>query len=299
MNDVANPLVSVVIPTYNHARYLARVLQSVLDQTYVNWEAIVIDNHSTDNTDEVMASFADPRIIYLKIHNNGVIAASRNAGIRAAKGEWVAFLDSDDWWTVDKLKVSIAAAEKELVDVVYHDLYIVVKLNQINFKKKIGGWALGNNAYKDLLTNGNALANSSVIIKKIILEKIGGLSEDPAKIAWEDYDCWLKVSQVSGRFHYIPEVHGFYWQGGGNTLTRKRNLSSLEMIFKIYIQNEFKQPPFWILYQLGITAFMCREFTKSANALGQLDLMSCSSFEKIKCIILLWVSRILMIANFD
>jgi glycosyltransferase involved in cell wall biosynthesis len=96
MNDNASPLVSVVIPTYNHARYLGRALQSVLDQTYKNWEAIVIDNHSTDNTAELIASFADQRITYLKIHNNGVIAASRNAGIRAAKGEWLAFLDSDD-----------------------------------------------------------------------------------------------------------------------------------------------------------------------------------------------------------
>ena len=85
MNETAAPLVSVVIPTFNHASYLARALQSVLDQTYTNWEAIVIDNHSTDKTDEVMASFADPRIIYLKIHNNGVIAESRNVGIRAAK----------------------------------------------------------------------------------------------------------------------------------------------------------------------------------------------------------------------
>ena len=70
MNDTATPLVSVVIPTYNHARYLGRALQSVLDQTYVNWEAIVIDNHSTDNSDEVTARFIDPRITYLKIHNN-------------------------------------------------------------------------------------------------------------------------------------------------------------------------------------------------------------------------------------
>ena len=98
MNATATPLVSVIIPTYNQAHYLVRALQSVLDQTYINWEAIVIDNYSTDNTDEVMADFADPSVTYLKIHNNGVIAASRNEGIRAAKGEWVAFLDSDDWW---------------------------------------------------------------------------------------------------------------------------------------------------------------------------------------------------------
>ncbi len=91
-------LVSVVIPTYNHARFLGRALQSVMDQTYKNWEVIIIDNHSQDNTDEIVEAFKDPRITLLKIHNNGVIAASRNMGIRAAKGEWIAFLDSDDHW---------------------------------------------------------------------------------------------------------------------------------------------------------------------------------------------------------
>ena len=75
MNKVTSPLVSVIIPNYNHAQYLGRALQSVLDQTYTHWEAIVIDNHSTDNSDEVTARFIDPRITYLKIHNNGVIAA--------------------------------------------------------------------------------------------------------------------------------------------------------------------------------------------------------------------------------
>ena len=104
MKDNTTPLVSVVIPTYNHARYLRRALQSVIDQTYTNWEVIVIDNYSKDSTDGVMASFTDPRIVYLKIHNNGVIAASRNVGIRKAKGDWIAFLDSDDFWTADKLQ---------------------------------------------------------------------------------------------------------------------------------------------------------------------------------------------------
>jgi glycosyltransferase involved in cell wall biosynthesis len=135
MNDLANPLVSVVIPSYNHGRFLGRALQSLLNQTYTNWEAIVIDNHSTDNTDEVMAKFADPRITYLKIHNDGVIAASRNAGIRAAKGEWIAFLDSDDWWTNDKLKVCFDRVD-EKVDLIYHDLEIVSDQSRTFRKKK-------------------------------------------------------------------------------------------------------------------------------------------------------------------
>jgi glycosyltransferase involved in cell wall biosynthesis len=75
------PLVSVIIPTYNRARELARALESVRAQTYGNWEALVVDNHSTDDTDQLISGFNDPRIRAFKIHNDGVIAASRNVGI--------------------------------------------------------------------------------------------------------------------------------------------------------------------------------------------------------------------------
>ena len=120
MNDTVSPLVSVVIPSYNHGRFLGRALQSVLDQTYTKSEVIVIDNHSTDNTDAVMASFADLRITYIKIHNNGIIAASRNIGLRLAKGEWIAFLDSDDYWSRNKLEQCILNRSNN--DVIYHKL---------------------------------------------------------------------------------------------------------------------------------------------------------------------------------
>jgi glycosyltransferase involved in cell wall biosynthesis len=82
---MSNPLISVVIPTYNHAEFLKRSLKSVVDQTHQNLEIIVIDNHSKDNTDEVVYMFSDPRIHLLKIHNNGVIAVSRNFGITNSK----------------------------------------------------------------------------------------------------------------------------------------------------------------------------------------------------------------------
>src|SRR4051812_44716056 len=107
MIRAVNPLVSVVIPTYNHAQFLGRALGSVIAQTYTNWEAIVVDNHSQDDTDAVVASQSDPRIKLLKIHNNGVIAASRNKAMREARGEWIAFLDSDDAWYPEKLAVLI------------------------------------------------------------------------------------------------------------------------------------------------------------------------------------------------
>ena len=94
MNSYSSPLVSIIIPTYNNAEFLGKALKSVIDQTYGSWEAIVIDNNSTDQTDEVINKFQDIRIKYYKISNYGIIAKSRNLGINLAKGEWIAFLDS-------------------------------------------------------------------------------------------------------------------------------------------------------------------------------------------------------------
>jgi glycosyltransferase involved in cell wall biosynthesis len=209
MNDRSNPLVSVVIPSYNHGRFLGRALQSLLDQTYANWEVIVIDNHSTDNTDEVMATFTDSRISYLKIHNNGVIAVSRNAGIRAAKGVWVAFLDSDDWWTNDKLNICIDYMDDE-VDFIYHDLEIIVDQQRTFRRKLIKSRQVKTPVLIDLLSRGNAIVNSSVVVRKNFLEKIGGINESKEMVAAEDYNTWLCIAQLTEHFFYLPHTLGYY-----------------------------------------------------------------------------------------
>ncbi|MBL0209044.1 MAG: glycosyltransferase family 2 protein [Propionivibrio sp.] len=98
------PLVSVVVPTYNHAQFIGHALASVCAQTFTNWEAIVVNNFSTDDTESIVASMVDPRISLVSFANNGVIAASRNHGVGLARGEFVAFLDSDDCWYPHKLE---------------------------------------------------------------------------------------------------------------------------------------------------------------------------------------------------
>ena len=222
MTENVAPLVSVVIPTYNHARFLGRALQSVLDQTYTHWEAIVIDNHSTDNTDEIMASFADPRIAYLKIHNNGVIAASRNAGIRAAKGEWVAFLDSDDWWTADKLQTCFDSIDGQ-VDLVYHDLQIVSdQPRRIRSKKIMKSWQVKAPVLIDLLVRGNAIATSSVVVRIKLLDQLNGMNESPEMVAAEDYNTWMCIAQLTDKFIYLPYNLGFY-------LTHSQGVSQKDM----------------------------------------------------------------------
>jgi glycosyltransferase involved in cell wall biosynthesis len=121
-----NPLISVVIPTYNHAHFLRFALQSVIEQTYQNWEIIIIDNHSSDNTDEVLKQFDFYNLRIFKINNNGIIGVSRNVGIKAAKGDWIAFLDSDDIWYKEKLKKSVdAILDNPNINVICTDIVLI------------------------------------------------------------------------------------------------------------------------------------------------------------------------------
>lgn len=102
-----NELVSIITPSYNTAQFLRETIESVRAQTYTNWEMLIVDDCSTDETDDVVASFADERIRYFKNERNSGAAVSRNRALREAKGRYFAFLDSDDLWTPDKLERQI------------------------------------------------------------------------------------------------------------------------------------------------------------------------------------------------
>lgn len=119
-------LISIIIPTYNQANFLKNAIQSVLDQTYTNWELIIVDNYSTDSTEEIINQFKDSRIKKFQIKNNGIVAISRNVGIKMANGTWVAFLDSDDIWFPEKISYCLSKAENSY-DFVFHKLAIIGK----------------------------------------------------------------------------------------------------------------------------------------------------------------------------
>ena len=104
-----NGLVSVIMPSYNTAKYIAESIESIMNQTYPYWELIIVDDCSTDNTDSVVENYlSDTRIRYLKNEKNSGAAISRNYALREAKGKWIAFLDSDDVWLPEKLETQIA-----------------------------------------------------------------------------------------------------------------------------------------------------------------------------------------------
>ncbi|MFA7342837.1 MAG: glycosyltransferase [Terrimicrobiaceae bacterium] len=210
-DDSDEPLVSVVIPTYNHAHFLGKALRSVIGQTYTRWEALVVDNHSGDNTAEVVAGLNDPRISLLQINNHGVIAASRNLGISESQGEWVAFLDSDDRWYPEKLE-RCAGLLREEFDLVCH-----------------GERWLGNErdrqvfygpeqraTYRSLLLDGNCLSTSAVVMKAETARAVGGFSEDAEIVTAEDYDFWLRLAKAGARIGFVREILGEYAIHSGN-----------------------------------------------------------------------------------
>lgn len=118
---MTNGLVSVIMPSWNTDKFIGEAIQSVLCQTYKNWELLIVDDCSSDDTDTVVQSFKDQRIRYFKNEVNSGAALSRNRALREAKGEWIAFLDSDDLWNPRKLEYQIKFMEKNGLVFSYHE----------------------------------------------------------------------------------------------------------------------------------------------------------------------------------
>ena len=262
-----NPLVSIIIPTYNRAEDLKRALQSVFDQTFTNWEVVIVDNHSVDDTDSLIKSFNNQKIKLFKIHNRGIISASRNLGLKHALGEYIAFLDSDDWWLPEKLEESIKYMNQG-ADIIYHDLFYVTKFDQRFNWRRVQGRELKSPVFYDLVESGNALPNSSVVVRKKLLNEIKGLSEDKDMVSSEDYDAWLRIARISEKFQKIPDVLGFYWAGGGNVTNPDRTLKYITALEKLYIDTTpdlgVKGRIFWLNYAKGRACFCLKDF-KNAN----------------------------------
>ena len=203
------PFFSIILPCWNSEDYIDRCIVSILKQTFRNYEVVIIDNSSTDQTIRKIKNIADDRFKFFNINNEGILARSRNLGIKHSKGEWIAFLDSDDWWTKDKLEVCFKYINNN-IDFIYHDLEI--KSERLNFiKKKNKSRKLIKPILIDLLVNMNPISNSSVVVRKNLLNKVGGISENNKLPAAEDYHTWLKISKITDKFLYLPFTLGYYF----------------------------------------------------------------------------------------
>jgi glycosyltransferase involved in cell wall biosynthesis len=217
------PFFSIIIPTYNRSSKLKNALDSVLSQTFSNFEILIMDDGSVDDTPKIIAEYKDNRIIYQWDLNSGGPSHPRNRGLSISKGEWICFLDSDDWWKKDKLEVC-SKMLNDKVDLLYHDLEIIDKTGG-KVKNKISkGRILNKNIIQDLLINGNAINNSSVIIRKTVFDQIGLINESKEMIASEDLNTWLRIAEITNRFLYLPKTLGYYYVD--NTGISLKNMKS-------------------------------------------------------------------------
>ena len=253
------PTVSVVIPTYNRAADLARCLDSLLAQSFQDFEVLICDDGSSDDTASVAERYAQRLTLrYHWAENFGGPARPRNAGVELSRGAYVAFLDSDDWWAPRKLEESVRRLEAG-ADLVYHDLWMVRSVGQRFFWRRARTRSLSPPAYRDLLRMGNAICNSSVVVRRELLRRVGGFSEERALIAWEDYDIWLRIAKVTERFERIAQPLGYYWAGGANLSSPRRLISNLEHFRDLYGTAGRDTPPAslpaWYHYVLGLAYY--------------------------------------------
>ncbi|MEY4991056.1 MAG: hypothetical protein RIS08_1282 [Actinomycetota bacterium] len=201
---MVQPKVSVVIPNFNYAPFLSEAIDSVLRQSFQDFEVIVVDNFSTDGSDSVAASFRDPRIRFVSFANMGSIARARNRGIELALGEYVAFLDSDDKWHPNKLELQLERMHENAIT--YHPL----EFFGARRRGKTSAWKVTEPTLENLLRGGNPVSTSSVIVARELLMKAGLFPEDQAFYTVEDYCLWLSLAANGAEFVLIPEALGRY-----------------------------------------------------------------------------------------
>jgi glycosyltransferase involved in cell wall biosynthesis len=201
---------SIILTTYMLGRYIREAIDSVLGQTFKDYELIIVDDGSTDNTKEEVAKVKDERIKYIWQSHTGLPAKARNKGLEAASGRLIAFFDGDDLWYPDKLQRCTEILNKDSsIDILCHDLDLMRTSDGTIYRRTFLG-PYGDDMYKQLLFRGNALATSSTVMKRsIFLEDRYSFSEDERLCSVEDYEYWLKLAK-SGcyRFSYLPELLG-------------------------------------------------------------------------------------------
>jgi glycosyltransferase involved in cell wall biosynthesis len=186
-----NPSVSIIIPAHNAYKFIYETICSALAQTYQDFEIIVVDDGSTDGTSDLVAQFGN-RVKIIKQANGGA-AKARNVGIQVAAGEWLAFLDADDLWLSNKLERQLEQASSEY-PMVYTDRYNIGVLAGLPHIQSTLQPLYEGDIFLDLLTKGNFVTTSSVLLRTEICRKFGGFCEDDHLLPAEDWDFWLRLA---------------------------------------------------------------------------------------------------------
>jgi len=223
------PKISIIVPMYNAEKYMEKTLQTISQQTYTNFEVLMIDDCSTDNTKKIAKSYLkDNRFTLIALKTNSGVANARNIGIENANGDYICFLDSDDWWSPFKLEIQINYMIRKNLTL------SCMSYTRINEKGEAISEVFPPKIikYNDLLKS-NHIGNLTSMIKKQVIG-----SSRFEKIGHEDYIFWLEILKKNIDCYTVvaPPIHNFY-------LVRKSSLSSnkiktIKWQWRIYRKNE-------------------------------------------------------------
>ncbi len=210
--------VSVIIPTWNRAAFIKKAINSALKQTFSPLEIIVCDDGSTDNTFEIINSFKDSRIRWTAGPRSGRPAIPRNRGIAISRGEWIAFLDSDDEWLPEKLETQLSLAVKLKCKAVCSNAYRVIPNK--GTEGNLLSWHKNRLSFYDLIKVNNVIC-SSAMIHRSCFSTVVGFPEEIQLTALEDYALWLRIATQTD-FAFIKEPMTIYHDDAVNSIRKEK-----------------------------------------------------------------------------
>ena len=220
------PHVSIVIPLYNAEPFIVETLESVREQSFTDWEAVVVDDGSTDRSLEAAHSVTDPRIRVLRQNNQGPSAA-RNLALENSSGEWIATLDADDLWTPDKLQHQLDAATRHRADLVFGPAQLFGDPHQQRAYEKHEYVLAGQSALRKMISR-NHVPHSSVLMRRQAVLEAGGYAEDIH--GTEDYDLWLRLLMAGAKFVYDPRAIVHYRVSGASVSSNKARMKRMTRV---------------------------------------------------------------------
>ena len=224
-------LVSVIMPSFNTGEYIAASIESVLEQTYSNWELLIVDDCSADNTTEVIGRYQDPRIILLKNKTNSGAALSRNYALREAKGRWIAFLDSDDTWEPKKLEKQLRFMQENGYAFTFTDYRICLN----------GVWMPYINTGPDVVNKRKMYDYCYFSTITVMYDRsVIGLIQIADMRKNNDYAMWLQAIEKSDA-HRLPECLSYYIKHD-DSITGGSKLRLVKWHYRLFRQALGKNP---------------------------------------------------------
>lgn len=263
-----SPKISIITPTFNHEKFIRKCIESVLRQTMVDWEMIIIDDGSSDNTPKIVQQYRDSRIIYLWKEHRGInhLGENYNHALNISKGELIMILEGDDYIPPNRIELQLPSFEDNEVVLSHGKYAYMFDHGMMVYPSSFGIDVLNNrpigSAFKAFLQGFNPIGTQSVMIRKSVLKQIGGFTQ-PNYLPLVDYPTWMRLA-LKGSFKFIPEVLG-YWRRHPLSVTMNRN----SQIFEGFLRycDEFSG-----CFNQELRDFGLDEFIINRGAIGYLSL---------------------------